>query len=44
VWRPEIPELIDTIHLRLSGVPVGQMVMRLLPGPPAATIRPSPHN
>ncbi len=34
-WRAEIGELTDTIHLRLFGVPVGQMVMRLRPGPPA---------
>lgn len=33
-WRPDLGELTDTIHLRLLGVPVGQMVMRLRPGPP----------
>lgn len=35
VWRPETGELTDTIRLRLFGVPVGRMVMRLRPGPPA---------
>jgi hypothetical protein len=35
-WDQARRELIDTIHLRLFGVPVGRMVMRLRPAPPAS--------
>src|SRR5581483_1512313 len=34
-WDSARRELIDTIRLRLFGVPIGRMVMRLHPGPPA---------
>src|SRR5579884_3460693 len=43
VWRPEVPELIDTIHLRVFGVPARAPPIRPAPGihaiqppPPAA--------
>jgi hypothetical protein len=35
-WDEARHELIDTIRLRLFGVPVGQMVMRLRPAPTAS--------
>jgi hypothetical protein len=32
-WHAASEELIDTIDLRLFGVPIGRMVMRLRPAP-----------
>ena len=34
-WDDASRELTDTIRLRLFGVPIGRMVMRLRPAPPA---------
>jgi hypothetical protein len=35
-WSNASNELIDTIRLRLFGLPVGRMVLRLRPAPPAS--------
>lgn len=32
-WRASRGELVDTIRLRLFGVPIGQMIIRLRPAP-----------
>ncbi|MGN6870719.1 MAG: hypothetical protein ACTHMY_20190 [Solirubrobacteraceae bacterium] len=34
-WDAANGKLTDTIRLRLFGVPIGRMVMRLRPAPPA---------
>lgn len=42
-WHAASAELIDTIELRLSGVPVGRMVMRLRPVPAEHRRSPAEH-